>query len=156
MCNKLFTLFIKNHICPPCAVYMNHSFGRLMGYDPMTFRATIWRSTNWAIASIYFFVGVMGFQPTLCLRCHIKHASLLRFHSFSVHPQTYNTIFQIIDWHHGIRFTALLHSELHPHNFVNLTGFEPVSPCRSSNRWAIDCRSVSTCLRFRPCYRYIW
>ena len=52
MCNKLFTLFIKNHICPPCAVYSNHSFGRLMGYDPMTFRATIWRSTNWAIASI--------------------------------------------------------------------------------------------------------
>ena len=43
------------------------------------------------------FVEQMGFEPTLCLRCHIKCASLIEFHFFSVLPQNYSTMFQIAD-----------------------------------------------------------
>ena len=42
-------------------------------------------------------VDLTGLQPALCLRCYMKCASLLWFHSFSVHPQSYRAIFQITE-----------------------------------------------------------
>ena len=44
----------------------------------------------------HIFVGPTGFQPALCLRCHIKRDSLLSI-SISVLPQTYRAIFQITE-----------------------------------------------------------
>lgn len=45
---------------------------------------------------LFCFGGPDG-APTLCLRCHIKHASLLRILFCSVHLRIYRAIFQITD-----------------------------------------------------------